>query len=643
MRAMEPSERVNLPAWKGQKGHFEIWFVVAFDLDGRRATWVRYTTFSPAGGGEPSCSLYAADFDADREPTTVWTRRRMPITAYVAAEDRFMVKVGDARIGHGHCDGHVDGTHRIAWNLDFIVGSAPVRRTPAMLETLKLATQAVHACADAPVTGWVEVDGARRELRHGKAVQMHLYGTRRVDELYWIWSPALADGAATLEVISARMRRGLASVASPRMTSLWLRHGDDLDDLTQIPDAFRPRVSRPGPGLLDVSWTGTRRAIRIRSFAPPETFAGWAYRNPKGHDLHVAQSDIASCVVETFHRKHPLARWHAVARLTSDRQTALELHGPDPVPGIRYMAWDESDPPASPTTPPVAPPTPPAAPGGTWQDLPPPRELFAAGLTYRAHVKETGGDTDAAAPPPMFRKAIASWLPHGDRVATPSTDAMRAALDQVQPGLAAELAKRHPFLPALLDYEVELGIVVLARATLAELAAGALPRLGWFVANDLTARACQILGEGQHDAMPYWSVAKSFPGFLPVSPRCWIPDRSDDRPPELKLATRVNGASRQDSAATDLMYRPSRLLAAAATLAGRDLDVGDVVLTGTPPGVALKVPRWKRRLGELMLDRFGKLDAAIDMYAHGAGFLRPGDRVEIDAGFLGTRTVTIDL
>jgi hypothetical protein len=31
------------------------------------------------------------------------------------------------------------------------------------------------------------------------------------------------------------------------------------------------------------------------------------------------------------------------------------------------------------------------------------------------------------------------------------------------------------------------------------------------------------------------------------------------------------------------------------------------------------------------------------MYAHGAGFLRPGDRVEIDAGFLGTRTVTIDL
>src|SRR5258705_493999 len=65
---MDSSERVNLPAWKGQKGHYEIWFVVALDLDARRATWVRYTTFSPHGDGEPHCSVYAADFDADRDP-----------------------------------------------------------------------------------------------------------------------------------------------------------------------------------------------------------------------------------------------------------------------------------------------------------------------------------------------------------------------------------------------------------------------------------------------------------------------------------------------------------------------------------------------------------------------------------------------
>jgi 2-keto-4-pentenoate hydratase/2-oxohepta-3-ene-1,7-dioic acid hydratase in catechol pathway len=642
---MEPSERVNLPAWKGQSGHYEIWFVVALDLDARRATWVRYTTFAPAQG-EPHCSVYAADFDASRTPPAIWVKVRRPITDYVAATDRFDVAIGDSGIRQGHCHGRVDGRHHLAWSLDFAVGSAPVRRTPAVLETMKLATQAVHAAADAPVTGWIEVDGVRRELAHGKAVQMHLHGTRRLDELYWIWSPALrpggaASGQATLEVISARMKRGgLASLMSPRLTSLWLRHGDEIDDLTQLPDALRPKVDRPGPGILDVGWSGTRRAIRVRSYAPPETFAGWAYRNPRGKDLHVAQSDIASCVVETFARKHPLARWHPVSRLVSDRESALELHGRDPVPGMTYVAWEDAEPAVTPMP---APPTPPAAPGGTWEDLPPLGAIFAAGLTYRAHAKETGGDTDASAPPPMFEKAAASWLPAGERVATPSTEAMFAALDRVEPGLATQLRERYPFLPALLDYEVELGIVVLAKAPRASLSAGALPRIGWFVVNDLTARACQILGEGQQDAMPYWSAAKSFAGFAPVTPRCWIGDRNEDMPPAVQLATRVNGVSRQDSAAADLMYRPSQLLAAAAQLAGRDLDVGDVVLTGTPSGVAMAVPRWKRKLAELMLDRFGKLEAAIDMYASGAGFLRPGDTVEIEASFLGARAVTIDL
>jgi 2-keto-4-pentenoate hydratase/2-oxohepta-3-ene-1,7-dioic acid hydratase in catechol pathway len=637
---MEPSERVNLPAWKGQPGHYEIWFVVAMDLDGRRATWVRYDTFAPNNGGQPVAAVWAADFDAERTPPTIWGKTSHPISAYRAAEDRFEVTIGTATIRQGHCDGAVDGAHRLAWSLDYVVGSAPVRRTPAVLETVKLATQAVHATADAPVTGWIEVDGARRELVRGKAVQMHLHGTRRVDELYWIWSPALADEQATLEVISARSRRRFAPVAAPRMTSLWLRHGDEIDDLTQLPDALRPRVDRPGPGLLDVAWTGTRRATRIRAFAPPATFAGWAYRNPNGRDLHVAQSDLASCVVETFHRKHPLARWHPVARLVSDRRTALELHGPEPVAGIAYVGWDESTPAPVPAAPAVATP---AAPGGTWQELPPLRAIHAAGMTYRAHAKELGADADEKAPPAMFAKAAQSWLPAGTHVATPSTPAMLAAIDAVEPGLGTQLEARAPFLPALLDYEVELGIVVLAPATRAQLLAGTLPKLGWLVANDLTARVVQILGEGQPDAMPYWAAAKSFAGFLPVTPRCWVPDKLEDRPPAVELATRVNGVARQASAASDLIYRPSQLLAAAAALAGRDLDAGDVVITGTPAGVALRVPRWKRKLGEVMLDRFGKLDAAIDMYAHGAGFLRPGDVVEVSAGFLGARTVLIDL
>ena len=63
---MEPSEQVNLPMWQGQPGHYEIWFVVAIDLNAPRATWVRYSTFSPVDG-PPRAAVWAADFDARRE------------------------------------------------------------------------------------------------------------------------------------------------------------------------------------------------------------------------------------------------------------------------------------------------------------------------------------------------------------------------------------------------------------------------------------------------------------------------------------------------------------------------------------------------------------------------------------------------
>lgn len=639
---MEPSEQVNLPMWQGQPGHYEIWFVVAIDLNAPRATWVRYSTFSPVDG-PPRAAVWAADFDARREVPAIWAKSTHAIADYTAAADRFSVKIGASEIHHGHCAGEVASAgHRIAWQLDFAVGSAPVRRTPAVLEQVRLATTAVHACADAPVTGWIEVDGQRRELASGKAVQMHLYGTRRVDNLSWIWAPILADGQATLEVLSAQMSRPLAGLRGPHMTSVFLRHGDDMEDLTQLPDALLPTTSSPAPGVLDVTWTGVRRALRIRGFAPVDTYAGWVYRNTVGNpaapELHVAQSDIATCVVESFRRSHPLGKWRPEARLVSRDRAAVELHGYSAIEGVRYVGWDESEP--EPSRPKVREShrAPTVGGAGELVDVPVPRAIVAAGLTYRSHLAELG--LPAPSEPAMFQKHLASWNPTAARTQLPSFRALCAAAEAVEPGLGAALRARFPTLPILLDYEVEIGIAILAPAKRSELVAGKLPRLGFFLANDLTSRALQILGEGREDQAAYWGAAKSFPGFLPALSKAWVPIIAHDEMPAVQLRTTVNGQQRQAAAARDGMFRPSQLLACAAAVLGRDLDVGDLVLTGTPGGVALKVPRWKRRLGR-SLDRFGKLEAALQLYVDGAGFLRAGDHVTVEADFLGARTVEI--
>jgi 2-keto-4-pentenoate hydratase/2-oxohepta-3-ene-1,7-dioic acid hydratase in catechol pathway len=74
------------------------------------------------------------------------------------------------------------------------------------------------------------------------------------------------------------------------------------------------------------------------------------------------------------------------------------------------------------------------------------------------------------------------------------------------------------------------------------------------------------------------------------------------------------------------------MVRAARTHLGRPLVRGDIVLTGTPAGVGLRLSPLKRRVAALVKDRFRKAELLISMYATSNALLRPGDVVEVDAG-----------
>ena len=71
--------------------------------------------------------------------------------------------------------------------------------------------------------------------------------------------------------------------------------------------------------------------------------AGWVYRDPSGFDLHIAQSDVASCTLELETRAHPLARWRTASRVECIEGAALEFHAPEPLPGVAYIPWDAEE------------------------------------------------------------------------------------------------------------------------------------------------------------------------------------------------------------------------------------------------------------------------------------------------------------
>src|SRR5215211_7454701 len=176
-----------------------------------------------------------------------------------------------------------------------------------------------------------------------------------------------------------------------------------------------------------------------------------------------------------------------------------------------------------------------------------PRAIFGIGLNYAAHAAETGAELPEA--PMVFLKLPNSSVPGSGPVRCPA------------------VVKR-------LDYEVELAVVMGAGGEIA----------GYAVADDVSARDLQ-------KREPRWVRAKGFDTSCPWGPWITTADEVDD-PEKLRIASQVNGETRQDSTTADLVFGPQALvdfIAETCTLAP-----GDLILTGTPQGVgqAMDPPRF---------------------------------------------------
>ncbi|MFD3450731.1 fumarylacetoacetate hydrolase family protein [Streptomyces sp. NPDC058691] len=188
-----------------------------------------------------------------------------------------------------------------------------------------------------------------------------------------------------------------------------------------------------------------------------------------------------------------------------------------------------------------------------------PCRVVAQMVNYRSHAEDSGFDPDTV-PPAFFRKASGS-------VSGPYQDLVR------------------PSHVRFLDYEIELGLVMGADLPVGtEVTAASLARYvaALVVANDVSARDLQL-------PKTQFYESKSYPTFTPLGPRLLLVDADDlARLSDLRLTLQVNGATRQNNTVTDMIVKPARALTLLARF--QTLQPGDVLLTGTPGGTALKSP-----------------------------------------------------
>ena len=181
-----------------------------------------------------------------------------------------------------------------------------------------------------------------------------------------------------------------------------------------------------------------------------------------------------------------------------------------------------------------------------------PGSIICIGMNYAAHAAESGAE------PPRIPVV---FLKPANTIAGPYDPA------PIPPG-----ARKY-------DWEVELGIVIGRPAVYLaspQDATGVIA--GYTVANDLSERAYQIPGDAGQ-----WTKGKSLPASTPVGP--WLVPADELDPSALGIRSRINGHVRQDSKTSDMLFDPAVLVHHVSQY--MLLEPGDLILTGTPEGVAL--------------------------------------------------------
>ena len=185
-----------------------------------------------------------------------------------------------------------------------------------------------------------------------------------------------------------------------------------------------------------------------------------------------------------------------------------------------------------------------------------PRKALAIGLNYRDHAAETGQELPLK--PIVFYK-VNSCI--------------------IGPGAAIEKPRVSDFI----DWEGELVVVIGKRGRHID-AQNALDYVaGHMCGNDVSVRDWQ-----RHAAT--WTMGKGFDTHGPIGP--WLVTRDEVDCANLEIRTYVNGVLKQDSNTRELIFDVPALIAYIST--GMTLEPGDIIFTGTPPGVgvARKPPEW---------------------------------------------------
>jgi Tocopherol cyclase len=326
------TERDNARVWRGQPGHYEVWYLTFNHRPSRTGFWIRYTLEAPCSGrGDPYAQLWFACFDAADPRRNFAINRRLPIASMEARAAPFEVRVGDATLTHASARGSLEGAgHSARWDL----GWTPARRTHLFLpgflhRSPRVSTHVLSPNLDVALRGSVEVDGHGFALDAEPGGQTHLWGRKHANAWAWGHCNAFEGGTGTaLEALTVRVRP-----LAPSLTFVTLVLDGETLEVPGLADLVLNR-GRMGTARYELRAHGSHVRIEGGFSCRPEDMVVAEYADPDGEPSCCANTEVGDLRLRVHRRSGWLGRWVEQVRVAAPRCGHFEIGGRSVDPAI---------------------------------------------------------------------------------------------------------------------------------------------------------------------------------------------------------------------------------------------------------------------------------------------------------------------
>ena len=161
-----------------------------------------------------------------------------------------------------------------------------------------------------------------------------------------------------------------------------------------------------------------------------------------------------------------------------------------------------------------------------------------------------------------------------------------------------------------LDYEIELAVIIGKTCKNVDESESKDYIFGYMVFNDVSARDIQMRDK-------QFTRGKSFDTFAPCGP--WITSADEvTNPQDLQLVTKINGQNRQDSSTKNMFIKIPSIISELSNV--MTLEKGDIIVTGTPDGVAMNNPSTPFLKNgdkiEMEIEKLGRIQNTVKFFDH---------------------------